>query len=537
MRKQTKIAALVSAAALLAIGASMTALAATGWVETSEGEYQWLDSYGDPVYDEWKRGTGTSADKWYYLGEDGYMLKDQIFRDTADHIFYVDENGERKTNYWYSLDNEDDVDLNEDGEEESILWMYFQSNGKAVRGTSQVIKWSGNTETGDRFVFNDDGYMISGWYKPDGSTKKNGGQVIYYLGSEDEGNARTGWQYLPVPPEHVCPDDETAHWYYFDPATAQAYVTEDGEKYINGKWYSFGEGDDPAALRTTWTAYSEYMTNGATPPTPPTADYQIYNYTNGSQGYGWAYAADVAPTDCWDDTHVSAQSGSHWYYLVTYRDGDKKQVTRSIAFNENSGYDRVAKSINGKTYLFDGKGRMMYGLVELSNDTPDMDTWKVVGGIYKNSAVTPLKAGTYYFNAPDDPKASNAGQMVTGRQTIYVEEDTQSYNYYFAKKKADYKDTDGTVLLSVNAGEAYKDAIVDGTLYDSKGRRVDAQDNNSYAIVTVSNVVYVKGNTAKLISGDIVVSSTGRVKTSGTVRIDDVKYKVDTTTLKATIQE
>jgi hypothetical protein len=33
MRKQTKIAAIVSAAALLAVGASMTSFAATGWQE------------------------------------------------------------------------------------------------------------------------------------------------------------------------------------------------------------------------------------------------------------------------------------------------------------------------------------------------------------------------------------------------------------------------------------------------------------------------------------------------------------------------
>ena len=60
MRKQTKVVAVTSAAALLAIGASMTSFAATGWVQEN-GEWFWYDRDGSRVEDEWKK----SGDDWY----------------------------------------------------------------------------------------------------------------------------------------------------------------------------------------------------------------------------------------------------------------------------------------------------------------------------------------------------------------------------------------------------------------------------------------------------------------------------------------
>ena len=48
MRKQTKLVAVLSAAALLAIGASMTSFAATGWQEEN-GEWVYYNKDGDQV--------------------------------------------------------------------------------------------------------------------------------------------------------------------------------------------------------------------------------------------------------------------------------------------------------------------------------------------------------------------------------------------------------------------------------------------------------------------------------------------------------
>ena len=53
MRKQTKIAAIVSAAALLAIGASMTSFAATGWQE-EDGTWVYYNRAGEKVANSWE---------------------------------------------------------------------------------------------------------------------------------------------------------------------------------------------------------------------------------------------------------------------------------------------------------------------------------------------------------------------------------------------------------------------------------------------------------------------------------------------------
>ena len=61
MRKQTKLVAVLSAAALLAIGASMTSFAATrGWVQEGE-DWVYLDNDGERVFNQWKR----SGDFYY----------------------------------------------------------------------------------------------------------------------------------------------------------------------------------------------------------------------------------------------------------------------------------------------------------------------------------------------------------------------------------------------------------------------------------------------------------------------------------------
>ena len=48
MRKQTKLVAVLSTAALLAIGASMTSFAAQGWAE-EDGTWVYYDKNGDKV--------------------------------------------------------------------------------------------------------------------------------------------------------------------------------------------------------------------------------------------------------------------------------------------------------------------------------------------------------------------------------------------------------------------------------------------------------------------------------------------------------
>ena len=82
MRKQTKVVAVASAAALLAIGASMTSFAATGWVE-EDGQWYYYDKDGNRVENEWKK----SGDNWYWLDseEGGAMAVDKLIEEARSN--------------------------------------------------------------------------------------------------------------------------------------------------------------------------------------------------------------------------------------------------------------------------------------------------------------------------------------------------------------------------------------------------------------------------------------------------------------------
>ena len=122
MKKQTKLVAVLSTAALLAIGASMTSFAATGWAE-EDGTWVYYNRDGERATDSWKK----SGNNWYYLDSDGEMAIDQLIED-GDNYYYVDINGVMASNQWVAIENED---AGEDDEPEHY-WYYFQANGKAL---------------------------------------------------------------------------------------------------------------------------------------------------------------------------------------------------------------------------------------------------------------------------------------------------------------------------------------------------------------------------------------------------------------------
>ena len=123
MRKQNKLVAVLSATALLAIGASMTSFADTPHWDMEDGEWVYLDKNGDKVTDEWKKSNG----QWYYLNEDGVMAKDTLI-DHNDDRYYVDATGAKVTNTWVSTDNDDLLD----DEDINTVWFYFDAKGKAT---------------------------------------------------------------------------------------------------------------------------------------------------------------------------------------------------------------------------------------------------------------------------------------------------------------------------------------------------------------------------------------------------------------------
>ena len=126
-----------------------------------------------------------------------------------------------------------------------------------------------------------------------------------------------------------------------------------------------------------------------------------------------------------------------------------------------------------------------------------------------------LEPGIYFFNNGD---RSVKGQMMTGKQTISI--DNEDYTYYFNKQ----------------SGQAAINKVVDGAIYGSDGRRLEARDGNTYEIITLQADVLLKedkknpANNVYIAAGsDVIVSSTGKLRTStsGHVKVDGIQYKVE----------
>ena len=189
MRKQTKLVAVLSAAALMAMGASMTAFA--DWSQ-EDGEWVYLDRNGDRVTDEWRRSNG----QWYYLDEDGYMLSGWQYLTIDPEIDA------------FSGINEDDDNYNDEE------WFYFKSDGKAAEDEDRTIN-------GRVYIFDEFGRMLDLWvYASDSSSSytnlegtSTATNSAYF--AEDEGSRGRNWIYAYPQTDYDDYDDDP-YWFYLD---------------------------------------------------------------------------------------------------------------------------------------------------------------------------------------------------------------------------------------------------------------------------------------------------------------------------------
>ena len=253
MRKQTKIAAIVSAAALLAIGASMTSFAATGWQE-EDGSWVYYNKNGEQVTDQWEK----SGANWFYLDDDGVMATDQLI-EYNDNYYYVDANGAMVTERWIAIDNEDA------GEEDEpdVHWYYFQANGKALRKSdSHEHIFKKTLPGGKTYAFDSEGRMLYGWVRYSDGERQTGDtawkEAEYYFGDENDGAMTVGWREIALTDddaENAQPgdsfwDEDQVRWFYFKSSGKKENGKTSGDdpvgkgttsKKVNGKKYGFDE--------------------------------------------------------------------------------------------------------------------------------------------------------------------------------------------------------------------------------------------------------------------------------------------------------
>ncbi len=443
MRKQTKVVAVASAAALLAIGASMTSFAATGWVE-EDGTWYFYDKDGNRVEDAWKK----SGDNWYWLDseEGGAMAVDKLVDDDND-TYYVDSNGVMVRNTWVKVVNEDQ---DEDDDPAEYNYYYMQSNGKAYKAPDNSTNTRFRTIDGKRYAFDDEGKMLYGWVNETGERESDEDGWIdatYYLGSWDDGAMKTGWQKIYVHDERE--DDDLEHWFNFKSNGKKRRNTGDDEvkeEKINGRKYGF---DDRGVMTFEWTL----ATNGESGASwASTSSWRYFNNVDDGARVTKGWFKVVAPLDDNDNVFTSNygtktfaakdadEENERWYYA----DGNGKVVSGEI------------KKIKGKYYGFrpegdagDNKaGAMLSGLVlmkvdptdgkilevlddgvdadeldDLLSETAGSEIWQKYAASVDGTNIVSL----YYFGNDED----SDGAMKTGATTVNL--DGQTFNFMFNK--------------------------------------------------------------------------------------------------------
>ena len=429
MRKQTKLVAVLSTAALLAIGASMTSFAAQGWAE-EDGTWVYYDRNGDRVTDKWAK----SGNNWYYLDSDGEMAIDTLIED-GDNYYYVDINGVMASNQWVAIENED---AGEDDEPDNY-WYYFQANGKALKNSGDNV--SLKTVNGKKYAFDDEGKMLYGWVasdnaeridNTDGDAFKDG---VYYFGGADDGAMTVGWLQMDITYEeatndeykYVAPvftdDEDQSRWFYFKSNGKKIYADngeETKEKTINGKKYAF---DQNGAMVAEWSMDETKVATADMPATPGKASTAKYSQA-------WRYFNSVE-----DGSRVS----KGWFKVVSaeYLNDDKYNDDEdSWYYADGSGnlYAGEFKTIKGKKYAFRNDGRMIDGLkfinpkdltkvyadddsdhpFDTEDDFIDSALWYAANNY-----------NCYYFGDGND------GAMKTNKTNITIDGD--NFNFYFEK--------------------------------------------------------------------------------------------------------
>ena len=241
MKKQTKIAAVLSAAAFMMMVSGLPVYAASyGWVTEGDAKVSY-DEDGYLTTDAWRK----RGEDWFYLGEDGQIVKSAKIEE-----YYVDDEGKMVTNAWVELKNEEDPDSPETPD---TFWYYFEKDGKSA--VSKWVKFDSKW-----YYFDESGHMATGKTEIDGAT--------YYLGTEKDGFMRTGWIRLE---ENSHAPGASESWYYFN--SDGKMVTTQYDKKIDGSYYTFIDGK----MQTGWVLMpSKSDATDSNAASPKITDYQYY---------------------------------------------------------------------------------------------------------------------------------------------------------------------------------------------------------------------------------------------------------------------
>ena len=442
MKKQTKVMATLSTAALLALGFSAVSMAA-GW-DNSTGAWRYLNNDGTEVVDEWKSANGN----WFYLDSDGVMATDKLIEDTSSNngktkYYYVDQYGAMVKNTWKAVAMDDDAtDLDAE-----YWWYYFGNDGKAyTTDSNELTKNKLKTINGLKYAFNEEGHMLYGWVDKtnyqvqDDTTEDSWTRADYYFNGWNDGHAQTGWAQIAVEDD----DDTKNYWFYF----GSDGVKTTKRKKINGVYYVFAADghmiDEWAYYDTKNSTWSD-MNSGFK---AETASVSYLNGDGSTRKNQWVYAIpaeDMNKDDNNDDEY-------RWFYA----DKSGKLVVEQV------------KKINGKKYAFDELGRMKTGFVKVSSDVKNyVDTVADWDKYSRDAWIETPFTDTIAFFSNDEAKD---GALKFGYQNIELDDGT--YQFYFDKK---------TGKAETKYNKDIKKYLINGMIL-----KPSSDDDNNYAAVEVN---------------------------------------------------
>ena len=499
MRKQTKIAAVVSAAALLALGASITSFAASrGTWMLVDGEWYCYDSSGDPYENTFCLSNG----KEYYVGDDGMLVRSQWVEDDGDYYF-VNSAGQKITNDWRLTTPYDD----EDAEEE---WYYFQASGKMA--TNKKIVYKGNT-----YFFNADGKMLTGWVTAEGDDVVNEENDIdpdhtYYA---DETGARVEGNWIYTVEPSTAEDDADADYYYYY-LLSSGKVATGKRNNIKGQTYLF-DADDHMML-SGWVKGS-VNAEGKTEYKAIDGEDSIekIQYAAGDSYYYCGGADDGhVKKDKWiktwrpmDTYEADEDVSQYWYWIekdgkIYVPSGDNAVPAEKWKLEDGelvwkANYDGVTKKkVNSKDYFFNENGEMLSEFLYVMEDSDDANG---------------LKEGLYYFGGSDD------GSMKTGAETI-KDDNLDSFKFYF-----ETKGTDKGMGITGNKSNKlyYMGHLVAAQDYRYQPVTIDYKDQK-YTFIVNSNGTIQHSTVEYKEDGDVLIDAS-KLEKSDFVTDNNVWYK------------
>ena len=504
MRKQTKIAALISAAAVLSVGGAMTAFAATGW-QQENGTWVYYNRNEEKVTEQWQK----SGDYWYYLDDNGEMAVDSLIDDNGD-TYYVDVNGVMVTNRWVAVDNENAGDENEPNQ----WWYYFGANGKAYkRSDSATGDVSLKTINGKKYTFDTDGKMQYGWVK-DGETQYDDNawqDAEYYFGDENDGSMAEGWREIAIkddqsaeaqPGDNYWDEDQT-RWFYFK-ASGKKEKNQTG-KTINGRKYGFDEYGRMNAGWVTQATTSNTSVKDGGKQGIATYSNSFMNYSTPEDGARYTKGWFKVTPGYYLQKDKYEDGSDYWYYS----DGNGKLVTNQI------------KTINGKKYAFDNYGRMISGFVVLQMqqtgtaysqkdivdklddenryDTADNYTRFVQAN---DSLFRSGELRAYYFGSSDD------GSMKTGKQSVDLDGEKLTFEF---EKNGSKK---GAGLIGMDDHKLY----IGGKLVTA-----DSDDKIEVVVLDSNNQLITKSSVSDALAS-YSTSATQHFKSNGDLDYTEYKF-------------